>query len=86
MNAKGDLVPAHPPTSLVKSLLATPDPGLPVLAGIVNTPVFGRNGMLLTTPGYHPDARLLYAPAPGFEVPRDRRSARRPRRSRPRAR
>ena len=22
-----------------------------------------------TTPGYHPDARLLYCPAPGFEVP-----------------
>jgi putative DNA primase/helicase len=40
-----------------------------VLAGIVNTPVFGRRGRLLTTPGYHPDARLLYCPAPGFEVP-----------------
>jgi hypothetical protein len=65
----GDLVPAHPPTALIKSILATPDPGLPVLAGIVNTPVFGRRGRLLTTPGYHPDARLLYCPAPGFEVP-----------------
>ena len=40
-----------------------------MLVGIVNTPVFGRNGRLLTTPGYHPDARLLYSPAPGFEVP-----------------
>ena len=69
MNRQGELVPAHPPTPLVKSVLATPDPGLPVLVGIVNTPVFGRNGMLLTTPGYHPDARLLYSPAPGFEVP-----------------
>ena len=66
---KGDLVPAHPPTPLVKSLLATPDPGLPVLAGIVTTPVFGRNGALLTEPGYHPDARLLYQPTPGFVVP-----------------
>ena len=69
INAKGELVPTHPPTLLVKSVLATPDPGLPVLVGIVNTPVFGRNGRLLTTPGYHPDARLLYSPAPGFEVP-----------------
>jgi phage/plasmid primase-like uncharacterized protein len=69
LNAKGELVPAHPPTLLVKSVLATPDPGLPVLVGIVNTPVFGRQGRLLTTPGYHPDARLLYSPAPGFEVP-----------------
>jgi putative DNA primase/helicase len=69
MNAKGELVPAPPPTAVVKSVLATPDPGLPVLVGIVNTPVFGRNGTLLTAPGYHPDARLLYVPAPGFEVP-----------------
>ena len=42
---------------------------LPVLMGIVNTPVFGRNGKLLTSPGYHPDARLLYQPASGFTVP-----------------
>ncbi|ANB34402.1 hypothetical protein M2324_000380 [Rhodovulum sulfidophilum] len=40
-----------------------------MLTGIVNTPVFGRNGTLLTTPGYHPDARLLYVPALGFAVP-----------------
>jgi putative DNA primase/helicase len=69
MNSKGDLVPAHPPTSQVKSLLATPDPALPVLAGIVTTPVFGRAGVLLTEPGYHADARLLYQPIPGFQLP-----------------
>jgi putative DNA primase/helicase len=69
MTPKGELVPAPPPIAVVKSVLATPDPGLPVLFGIVNTPVFGRNGTLLTSPGYHPDARLLYVPAPGFDVP-----------------
>jgi hypothetical protein len=68
-NRNGELVPAHPPTGLVKSLLATPDPALPVLAGIVNTPVFGSDGTLLTTPGYHPEARLLYHPTPGFSLP-----------------
>ena len=68
-NAKGEVVSAPPPVAVVKSVLATPDPGLPVLMGIVNTPVFGRNGKLLTNPGYHPDARLLYQPAPGFSVP-----------------
>ena len=68
-NSKGEIVPAPPPVAVVKSVLATPDPGLPVLMGIVNTPVFGRNGKLLTSPGYHPDARLLYQPAPGFAVP-----------------
>lgn len=67
--AKGELLPAPPPVAVVKSVLATPDPALPVLTGIVNTPVFGRTGTLITTPGYHPDARLLYVPAPGFTVP-----------------
>jgi hypothetical protein len=46
-DSKGDDVPAHPPISHVKSLLATPDPALPILAGIVTTPVFGRAGVLL---------------------------------------
>ena len=64
----GDLVAAPPPTALVKSLLATPDPGLPILSGIVTTPVFGRGGALLTEPGYHPDARLLYHAISGFKV------------------
>ena len=48
INRNSELVPAPPPTGLVKSLLATPDPALPVLAGIVNTPVFGSDGTLLT--------------------------------------
>ena len=69
MDSRGDIVPAHPPTSQVKSLLATPDPALPVLTGIVTTPVFGRAGVLLTEPGYHADARLLYQPVPGFQLP-----------------
>jgi putative DNA primase/helicase len=69
VNSKGDAIPAPPPTGVVKSLLATPDPGLPILAGIVTTPVFGRGGVLLTEPGYHPDARLLYRPTAGFRLP-----------------
>jgi len=69
LNRNGDLMPAPPPTSMIKSLLATPDPGLPVLAGIVTTPVFGRGGSLLTEPGFHPDARLLYHAPPGFRMP-----------------
>jgi hypothetical protein len=69
LNAKGELVSAPPSLAVVKSVLATPDPALPVLVGIVKTPVFGRSGTLLTSPGYHPDARLLYAPTPGFSLP-----------------
>ncbi len=67
--SKSESIPAPPPTGLIKSLLATPDPSLPILTGIVTTPVFGRNGTLLTEPGYHPDARLLYQPPPGFVLP-----------------
>ena len=65
----GELVSSPPPTALIKSLLATPDPGLPILSGIVTTPVFGRGGTLLTEPGYHPDARLLYHAISGFKMP-----------------
>ena len=68
MAKNGDLVPTAPPALLLKNLLATPDPALPVLAGIVTAPVFGRDGTLITEPGYHPAARLLYEPAPGFQL------------------
>ena len=65
----GDLVPAYPPPVLLKNVLATPDPALPVLAGIVTAPVFGSDGTLITEPGYHPATRLLYEPAHGFALP-----------------
>jgi hypothetical protein len=68
-DVRGKNVSAHPPKALIKSLLATPDPGLPVLSGIVTTPVFGHSGTLLTTPGYHHDARLFYQPTHGFDLP-----------------
>lgn len=66
---KDGYVPAHPPAAVVKSILATPDPSLPVLAGITTTPVFSRGGELLTKPGYHAGVRLLYDPPPGFVLP-----------------
>ena len=65
----GDLVPAYPPPVLLKNVLATPDPALPVLAGIVTAPVFGTDGTLITEPGYHPATRLLYEPAQDFTLP-----------------
>jgi putative DNA primase/helicase len=67
--ANGELVPAYPPSVLLKNLLATPDPALPVLAGIVTAPVFGSDGTLITTSGYHPATRLLYQPAQKFNLP-----------------
>ncbi len=66
---KDGLVPAHPPAAVIKSILATPDPSLPVLTGITTTPVFGRGGEFITKPGYHAAARFLYDPPPGFVLP-----------------
>ncbi|MGH6813689.1 MAG: hypothetical protein ACREDM_15565 [Methylocella sp.] len=57
------------PAAVVKSILSTPDPSLPVLAGITMTSVFGLGGERLNKPGYHADARLHYDPPPGFVLP-----------------
>ena len=69
LNANNQLVPAHPPIAVVKNLLATPNPALPVLAGVVTAPVFGRDGTLVTVPGYHPSTRLLFEPPEDFVSP-----------------
>jgi hypothetical protein len=65
----GELVSAYPPVGVVANLLATPNPDLPVLVGIVTAPVFGASGELLTTPGYHPASQVLYQPPAGFVLP-----------------
>ena len=83
-NAKGELLAAPPPLAVVKSVLATPDPALPVLLGIVARRCSAGTASCSTAPGYHPDARLLYSPAPGFQCRRSRRGRRRMR-SPPRA-
>ena len=50
-------------------MLADPEPPLSVLRGIVASPVFSAEGVLLQTPGYDPASRLYYRPSPGFCVP-----------------
>ena len=61
--------PAMPPVAVVRDVLATPDPDLPVLTGIVGAPVFAPDGTLETAPGYHAKARIYYEPASGFTLP-----------------
>lgn len=51
-----------PPASVVAQVLATPDPLLPVLTRIVAAPVFGADGSLQASPGYHAGSRTLYEP------------------------
>jgi putative DNA primase/helicase len=58
-----------PPMWLVDDLLARPEPPLPPLARITEAPVFGPDGTLQTTPGYHPASRTFYAPPRGVKIP-----------------
>jgi len=62
-------VPAKPPVDVVRDVLATPEPPLPVLARIVEGPILGADGTLHMGAGYHPSARVYHAPAKGFLVP-----------------
>ena len=63
------IVAASPPLSVVRDVLATPDPPLPILTRVVEVPIFAPDGTLQTTPGYSPASRTFYAPAAGFTMP-----------------
>ena len=84
LNGKGELVAAPPPIAVVKSVLATPDPALPVLVGIVNTPGLRSRRYAADHAGLSsrraaslcPDARVRRADHSGQAV--RRRSCRRP--------
>lgn len=65
----GDIKPAHPPDTVVRDLLATPDPPLPILDRIVKAPVFAPDGSLSLKPGYQDKARVFYTPSGGLEIP-----------------
>src|SRR5262249_54611790 len=61
--------PARPPMSIVRDLLATPDPPLPALLRVVEAPAFAPDGTLHTVPGYNTSCKAYYAPALGLSVP-----------------
>lgn len=62
-------VDALPPLHVVQDMLASPEPPLPILTRITETPVFARGGRLVDAPGYDPASGTLYAPAKGLTVP-----------------
>ena len=68
MGPKGDLIPTGPPQRLVRDVLVTADPIVPVLAGIVAAPIFGADGSLEVSPGYLPRSSVLFEAEPGFAV------------------
>jgi hypothetical protein len=66
---KSEKKAALPPMPVVRDILATPNPSLPVLAAISRCPTFDQNGTLNTAPGYSYATRRYYAPRRGFIIP-----------------
>jgi hypothetical protein len=58
------VIQCYPPLTLVKQLLANPQPPveLPRLRRVVPVPIFAHSGDLITTPGYHWASQTYYAP------------------------
>src|SRR5262249_54369632 len=69
LDKKSKEQPIAPPLWVVRDLLATPDPDLPILTRIVQAPIFAGDGSLCIDPGYDARSRTFYAPATGFIVP-----------------
>jgi putative DNA primase/helicase len=65
---RAGVVDALPPMHIVRDMLAQPDRHLPVLARIVEAPVFASNGSLHVEPGYNEASRCYYAPGKGLQI------------------
>lgn len=62
--------PAGVPPNVIGEILASPDLlNVPTLTRVVSAPVFGPGGTILTTPGYHADARVWYEPSGDLALP-----------------
>ncbi|MDE2107195.1 MAG: hypothetical protein KGL39_58905 [Patescibacteria group bacterium] len=59
-----------PPLEVVEDILALPSAqwGVPALEFVVEVPTLRPDGTVLSAPGYDPISRMLYAPAPGFQM------------------
>jgi putative DNA primase/helicase len=67
--SKRGKVDALPPPHVVRDMLALPDSHLPVLARIVEAPVFASDGTLHVERGYNSISRCYYAPAKDARIP-----------------
>ena len=68
-DSEGNHKPAKPPLDVIRNVLATPNPPLPVITRITQIPVFAPDGSLHTKPGYNAASRTFYSPAEGLEIP-----------------
>ena len=59
----------NPPKDVAREMVANPRDDIPFLETLIRNPVFGRDGDLLTRPGYHASDRLWFAPTPGLALP-----------------
>jgi hypothetical protein len=62
-------IPQHPPEIVARDLRADPNPPLPVIVRIVQSPVFAPNGSLSVTPGYDAASRTYFDAPGGFALP-----------------
>lgn len=62
-------IPKKPPVDLLQNLLAAPNKPLPELHSVVHTPIFGRDGGLISQRGYSDSSKVLYIPPVGFTLP-----------------
>src|SRR5260370_31002941 len=66
---RGGLVPVQPPDAVIKPLLSRSEwNGIPPLRDIIQSPVFTKDGTIITSTGYHAGSRLWYAPTSGLTV------------------
>jgi hypothetical protein len=69
-NVTEEAVTATPPSrDTARDMLVNPDPGLPPLDSVVRTPTFGKDAMLITTPGYHRSDALWMFPDDSMDIP-----------------
>lgn len=64
-----DEEPAKPPVDVIRDVLATPNPPLPILTRITDVPVFAPDGSLSTDEGYHAAGHTYRMPRPGLVIP-----------------
>lgn len=69
LDREGGMRSVYPPEIIIKDVLATPDPTLPILDGITGAPVFAPDGTLQIIEGYNEQSKLYFAPGPHFDVP-----------------
>ncbi|MCZ2154731.1 MAG: hypothetical protein LC114_12660 [Bryobacterales bacterium] len=60
---------AAPSKDTARDMLVNPDFSLPPIESVVRTPTFGRDGVLISTPGYHRDDALWLFPDPSLNIP-----------------